>query len=127
MTTLVFVLFWVILGLGLLIIALSGGPSGALSRMQSQSRGSRKFAAVGFVIALLVLGAGVPAAVISLIDHRNDIPTANVSNLTAAEKLPVEDGWADVVISNGVINLCADKRAVFDEIRRNQAMRRMNG
>jgi SAM-dependent methyltransferase len=35
-----------------------------------------------------------------------------------AERLPVEDGWADVVISNGVINLCADKRAVFDEIRR---------
>jgi len=25
------------------------------------------------------------------------------------EDLPVEDGWADVVISNGVINLCADK------------------
>jgi SAM-dependent methyltransferase len=30
-----------------------------------------------------------------------------------AEALPVEDGWADVVISNGVINLCADKKAVF--------------
>ena len=35
-----------------------------------------------------------------------------------AEDLPVEDGWADVVISNGVINLCPDKRAVFEEIRR---------
>jgi arsenite methyltransferase len=35
-----------------------------------------------------------------------------------AESLPVDDGWADVVISNGVINLCADKRAVFAEIRR---------
>src|SRR5712691_2819689 len=33
-----------------------------------------------------------------------------------AEALPVEDAWADVVISNGVINLCADKRAVFAEI-----------
>ena len=32
-----------------------------------------------------------------------------------AEGLPVEDGWADVLISNGVFNLCADKRAVFDE------------
>lgn len=29
------------------------------------------------------------------------------------EELPVEDNWADVVISNGVINLCADKAAVF--------------
>jgi SAM-dependent methyltransferase len=35
-----------------------------------------------------------------------------------AEDLPVEDAWADVVISNGVINLCADKRAAFDEIHR---------
>lgn len=35
-----------------------------------------------------------------------------------AEKLPIDDGWADTVISNGVINLCADKEAVFTEIRR---------
>ena len=35
-----------------------------------------------------------------------------------AESLPVEDAWAEVVISNGVINLCADKRAVLSEIRR---------
>ncbi len=33
-----------------------------------------------------------------------------------AEALPAGDGWADVVISNGVINLCADKRAVLAEI-----------
>ena len=33
-----------------------------------------------------------------------------------AEALPVDDGWADAVISNGVLNLCADKRAAFDEI-----------
>jgi SAM-dependent methyltransferase len=35
-----------------------------------------------------------------------------------AEALPVADGWADVVISNGVINLCPDKAAVFAEILR---------
>ena len=33
-----------------------------------------------------------------------------------AEALPVDDWWADAVISNGVINLCADKWAVFAEI-----------
>jgi len=32
------------------------------------------------------------------------------------ESMPVEDGWADVVISNGVINLCADKKRAFEEI-----------
>lgn len=35
-----------------------------------------------------------------------------------AEDLPVEDGWADVVVSNGVFNLCADKRRAFDEVHR---------
>ena len=34
------------------------------------------------------------------------------------EEIPVEDGWADVVISNGVINLCPDKAAVWSEIYR---------
>lgn len=35
-----------------------------------------------------------------------------------AESLPVDDGWADVVISNGVVNLCPDKPAVFQEMYR---------
>src|SRR5439155_22148608 len=35
-----------------------------------------------------------------------------------AEALPVPDGWADVVISNGVINLCADKLGAYREIAR---------
>ena len=35
-----------------------------------------------------------------------------------AESLPVDDGWADVVISNGVVNLCPDKHAVFTEMLR---------
>ncbi|HET8951345.1 MAG TPA: cytochrome c [Solirubrobacteraceae bacterium] len=86
MLTLIFVLTWVILGLGLLLVALSGGPSGALQRLQSQSRGSRKAAIVLFVVALLVLGVGVPLAVISSVEARDDIPEANVSNLTAAEQ-----------------------------------------
>ena len=32
------------------------------------------------------------------------------------EEMPVEDGWADVVISNGVINLCVDKKGAFTEV-----------
>ena len=43
-------------------------------------------------------------------------PTSSASTTSSSAKvspkqLPVEDGWADVVISNGVINLCADKRS----------------
>jgi arsenite methyltransferase len=32
------------------------------------------------------------------------------------EEIPIEDRWADVVVSNGVINLCADKKRVFSEL-----------
>ena len=32
------------------------------------------------------------------------------------ERIPLQDGWADVVISNGVINLCADKKQAFSEL-----------
>ncbi len=47
---------------------------------------------------------------------------AGLSNIEfrqgVAEALPVEDKWADVVISNGVVNLCPDKVAVFKEMHR---------
>jgi len=35
-----------------------------------------------------------------------------------AENLPVPDSWADVVISNGVLNLTPDKKAIFREMAR---------
>lgn len=35
-----------------------------------------------------------------------------------AESLPVSDGWANKVISNGVVNLCPDKPGVFREMYR---------
>lgn len=34
------------------------------------------------------------------------------------EALPIDDGWADVVISNGVLNLVPDKAAALSEMRR---------
>ncbi len=37
-------------------------------------------------------------------------------NQGLAERLPVEEGWADVVISNGVINLCMDKLRAFSQL-----------
>jgi mono/diheme cytochrome c family protein len=86
MTTLIFVLVWVVLGLGLLLVAMSGGPGGALQRVMSQSRGARRAAVVLFAIALLVLGIGVPAAVIAAVSDNDSIPEANVTDLTASEK-----------------------------------------
>lgn len=45
---------------------------------------------------------------------------AGIDNVTfrkgLAEDLPVPDGWADLVISNGVLNLVPDKPAAYTEI-----------
>lgn len=53
---------------------------------------------------------------------RTNAATLGLGNLEFREgyieALPVDDGTADVVISNGVINLSPDKEAVFAEIAR---------
>jgi mono/diheme cytochrome c family protein len=86
MTTLIFVLVWVLLGLGLVLVAFSGGPGGALQRIMSTSRMARRTAIVLFTIALLALGIGVPAAVIAAVSSNDSIPEANVTDLTASEQ-----------------------------------------
>jgi mono/diheme cytochrome c family protein len=85
-TTLVFVLLFISLGLGVLLVGMSGGPAGARRRLASQSRGTRRLALVNFLIALVILGFAIPAAVVAGDKNRNDIPSANVSNLTKAEE-----------------------------------------
>jgi mono/diheme cytochrome c family protein len=86
MAVLAFVLFWLVLGLGLLLVALRGGARGAAASQLQSVRRSRRVGGLGFLLALLVLGVGVPAAVIATVDNRDSIPEANVSNLTPLEK-----------------------------------------
>jgi mono/diheme cytochrome c family protein len=86
MLTLIFVLVWVLLALGLLFVAFSGGAKGAAAQMMSTSRGARRGATVLFFIAVLVLGAGVPAAVIAAVSNNDSIPESNVTDLTASEQ-----------------------------------------
>jgi cytochrome c5 len=84
MSTLVFVLVFVLLGLGVLFVAMSGGPGGIGSVMHSQARGSRRFATFAFVVALIVLGICVPVAVIVATKNEHNISQSGVK-LTAAE------------------------------------------
>jgi SAM-dependent methyltransferase len=53
---------------------------------------------------------------------RSAIAAARVSNVELrqgyVEELPVPDAWADVVISNGVMNLAPDKEVAFAELAR---------
>lgn len=60
-----------------------------------------------------VVGVDMTPAMLEL--ARNAAGEAGLTNVEFrqgyAESLPVPDGWADVVISNGVFNLLPDKRA----------------
>lgn len=85
MSTLVFVLVFVLLGLGVLFVAMSGGPGGIGSVMHSQTRGSRRFATSAFVVSLIILGIGVPIAVITATKDDHEIQQSGV-HLTAAEE-----------------------------------------
>jgi mono/diheme cytochrome c family protein len=86
MAALAFVLFWVLLGIGLLLVALRGGRSGSAAEAGRRPRRSRRVGGLGFLLALLILGIGVPAAVIATVNNRDSIPAAGVSHLTPFEK-----------------------------------------
>jgi len=86
MSTLVFVLVFILLGLGVLFVAMSGGPGGIGAVLHSQGRGGRRFATLTFVVTLVVLGVAVPAAVIAANKDNRDIPHASIQNLTANEE-----------------------------------------
>lgn len=86
MAVLVFVLVWVAVGLGLFFIAMSGGPRGAARRLQTPRRRTRRAPLLVFGLVMLVLGLGVPAAVIATVESRDDIPEANVSNLSEKQQ-----------------------------------------
>jgi mono/diheme cytochrome c family protein len=86
MATVIFLLAFVLIGLGVFFVAISGGPSGAGARIHSQSRAGRRVALLGFALALVVLGFGIPAAVIALEKNSDSIPAVDVSSLTAAQQ-----------------------------------------
>ena len=101
----------------------------SLRRLEAGERVVDVGSGAGFdsFIAASLVGARGKVVGVDMTPEMRDKATATAASLRAgqvefreglAEALPVEDDWADVVISNGVINLCADKRAAFEEIRR---------
>lgn len=65
MAPFLFVGFWIVIALGLTFVGLRGGPGGAREALQSQSRGSRKFASLFFVVVFAGLGLVVPAVLLA--------------------------------------------------------------
>lgn len=86
MSTLVFVLFWVVAALALLFVALRGGPKRGGDEGTGPSRRARKLAYAGFGAAVLVLGIAVPGLVIAAISDHDSIPEAGIEELTEQEE-----------------------------------------
>jgi len=86
MSTLVFVLIFVALGIGVLLVALRAGGRNEPEQRVSRTRTRRRLSLAAFALALLGLGIGVPAAVIGAVGNRDSAPEANIASLTETEK-----------------------------------------
>jgi mono/diheme cytochrome c family protein len=80
-----FIAFWIILGAGLVFIALRGGPRRARASLYGQSRRSSRVAFVVIFAAYLGLGVAVPTLVLAG-DKNNDKVVSESITLTGAQQ-----------------------------------------
>ncbi len=85
LAVLIFVLFWVVLGLGLFFIASRGGVGGARATLQKQSRGASRLVGTAFTILLVGFGVAIPGAIL-IGNHANANSQIGGLKLTAGEK-----------------------------------------
>jgi mono/diheme cytochrome c family protein len=82
---LLFAAFWVVLGLGLFLIAVRGGPGGVRAALQTQRREGRNALNVSFVVAYIGFGVALPIVFLTG-NHANASAQFAGLKLTAAEK-----------------------------------------
>ena len=82
---LLFAAFWVVLGLGLFLVAVRGGPSGVRAALQTQRTGGRKALNVSFLIAYIGFGVTLPIVFLTG-NHANANAQFAGLKLTAAEQ-----------------------------------------
>lgn len=81
----IFLLFWIVVGLGLLFVAMHGGPRAARASLQTQSRRGRKGATLVFMALYLGFGVAVPLALL-LGSHHNANAQVDGNKLTGDAK-----------------------------------------
>jgi mono/diheme cytochrome c family protein len=82
---LLFAAFWVVLGLGLFLVAVRGGPRGVRQALQTQQTGGRRALNISFVVAYVGFGIALPVAFLTG-NHANANAQYAGLKLTAAEK-----------------------------------------
>jgi cytochrome c551 len=78
MAALLFIGFWVLLGLAALFIGMSGGPRGARARLYGRSKGARRTTAIVITIVFVGMGIAIPAVVIAGNEDNNQAGAARV-------------------------------------------------
>jgi mono/diheme cytochrome c family protein len=80
-----FIIFWVLLGLGVFFLAMRGGPRGARRSLHTESRVGQRFVMLG-VIVLVAFGLAVPALVLAFNGaHKAGVAVGGL-RLTAAQQ-----------------------------------------
>lgn len=82
---LLFAAFWVVLGLGLFLVAIRGGPGGVRAALQTQRSGGRQALNVSFLVAYIGFGVALPIVFLTG-NHANASAQFSGLKLTAAEK-----------------------------------------
>jgi mono/diheme cytochrome c family protein len=85
MGALLFIGAWVLLGLGVFFVAMSGGPRGARARLYGESRGVRRTTAIAVTVVFVGMGIAIPAVVIAGNERKDQAGAARVK-LTAAQE-----------------------------------------
>jgi mono/diheme cytochrome c family protein len=86
MAVLVFVLFWVLVAIGLVVTGIRSGRGGKPSEVQTR-RGGRAYWYVAFAIVLVGFGAGLPiAASFGRDDDSRSVPQADINHLTDSQE-----------------------------------------
>ena len=87
MSTLLFVIVWILIAIALVVYAMTGGRRRSRDRRgdAADSRSTR-LATVGFIILALALGGVLPYAIIKSVEDRDDVPEVGIESLTAAQQ-----------------------------------------
>src|SRR5687768_8372592 len=84
---LAFLGLWIVLGLGIVLVALYGGPAGARERvLHAQSRRGRRLTGAVIAIVFVGMGVAVPAIVLAGNEDDNQAGAARVRLSAAQEK-----------------------------------------
>jgi mono/diheme cytochrome c family protein len=81
----IFVLIWVLLGLGVFFVAMRGGPRGARESLHTEARAGQRLVTLGIVV-LFAFGLAVPAIVLAFNgEHKASVGSGGV-HLNAQEQ-----------------------------------------